>query len=375
MNTVRQTVLTSLSAVGAVNEARFYAELFAKEDPERFALILLDPRVLKNPLLEALTSGLQILSNLGLAPILLIGALDEDRTSIRFQAQRLARDLEGSGVKVAKLNTATYGLVGELRKRCKSGVIPVLEMTERRGPMSLPKLVSDLRSAKIVSLQPSGGLDVDGRRKRNLRLSEVGALIDGGQLSAGQQAFLRMVQRIELEANEGRRSYVLASPLNLLPELFTAKGSGTLIRRGAEVRRLDALPKGPGLRGAISRAFGKNLRADFVKAPVMSAFLETDYRAGAIFTELAGLPYLSKFWVVPEAQGEGLARDVWDAVTEAVPQFFWRSRQANPFNDWYLSVCDGMQQSGDWRVFWRGLEAPDLPAAISAAARAPDDFK
>ena len=375
MNTVRQTVLTSLSAVGAVNEARFYAELFAKEDPERFALILLDPRVLKNPLLEALTSGLQILSNLGLAPILLIGALDEDRTSIRFQAQRLARDLEGSGVKVAKLNTATYGLVGELRKRCKSGVIPVLEMTERRGPMSLPKLVSDLRSAKIVSLQPSGGLDVDGRRKRNLRLSEVGALIDGGQLSAGQQAFLRMVQRIELEANEGRRSYVLASPLNLLPELFTAKGSGTLIRRGSEVRRLDALPKGPGLRGAISRAFGKNLRADFVKAPVMSAFLETDYRAGAIFTELAGLPYLSKFWVVPEAQGEGLARDVWDAVTEAVPQFFWRSRQANPFNDWYLSVCDGMQQSGDWRVFWRGLEAPDLPAAISAAARAPDDFK
>ncbi len=367
-------MLSSLSAVGATNEARFYADLFAKEDPERFALVLLDPRVLKNPLLEALTSSLQILSNLGLAPILLIGALDEDRTAIRFQSQRLARDLETSGVKVAKLNTATYGLVAELRRRCKSGIIPILEMTERRGPMNLPKLVSDLRSAKIVSLQPSGGLDLDGRRRRNLRLGEVGALIAGGALSPGQQAFLRMVQRIELEANEGRRSYILASPLNLLPELFTAKGSGTLIRRGAEVRQLDKLPDGPGLRTAISSAFGKSLRADYLKSDILTAFLEAENRAGAIFTELAGLPYLSKFWVVPEAQGEGLARDVWDAVVEALPQFYWRSRQANPFNDWYLSVCDGMQQSGDWRVFWRGLDAPDLPAAIAAAARAKDDF-
>ncbi|MEM9600094.1 MAG: hypothetical protein AAF926_03645, partial [Pseudomonadota bacterium] len=91
MTQVRQIVLSSLSAVGATQEANFYANLFSKEDPERFALILLDPRVLKNPLLESLTSNLQILSTLGLTPTLLIGALDDDRTSIRFQAQRLKR--------------------------------------------------------------------------------------------------------------------------------------------------------------------------------------------------------------------------------------------------------------------------------------------
>ena len=374
MNAVRHTVLSSLSAVGATNEARFYAELFAKEDPERFALILLDPRVLKNPLLEALTSSLQILSNLGLAPILLIGALDDDRTSIKFQSQRLTRDLGSSGVKAAKLNTASYGLIAELKKRTGDGIIPVLEMTERRGPMNLPKLVSDLRPAKIVSLQPSGGIDVGGKRKRNLRLSEVGALLESGALSAGQSAFLRMVQRIELEANAGRRAYVLASPLNLLPELFTTKGSGTLIRKGAEIVSGKTLPRKTALKQAIDAAFGKPLKKDFMKSDIHSAFLEADFRAGAIFTRLAGLPYLSKFWVVPEAQGEGLARDVWDAVTDDIPAFFWRSRMTNPFNDWYLSVCDGMQQSGDWRVFWRGLEAPDLPSAILAAAHAPDDF-
>ncbi len=375
MSSMRQTVLSSLSAVGATQEARFYADLFSKDDPERFALILLDPRILKNPLLEALTAALQILSNLHLTPILLIGALDDDRTAIKFQAQRLKRDLDASGVKSTKLNTASYGLVAELKKRTAANDIPILEMTERRGPMNLPKLVSDLRPTKIVSLQPSGGIAFEGERRRNLRMSEVGALIDGNEISSGQAAFLRMVQRIELEASEGRRAYVLASPLNLLPELFTAKGSGTLIRKGAEVVTMDALPDDPALAAAISNAFGQTLKPGVLDQPISQAFMEADYRAGAIFKTLAERPYLSKFWVVPEARGEGLARDVWEVICEDLESFFWRSRSENPFNGWYLKMCDGMQQSGPWRVFWRGLDAKDLPSIIKAASEAPIDFQ
>ena len=46
----------------------------------------------------------------------------------------------------------------------------------------------------------------------------------------------------------------------------------------------------------------------------------------------------------------------------------------NPFNEWYMQACEGMQISGEWRVFWKGLEAPEVPGAIIAAASAPDDF-
>lgn len=377
MNSVRQAVLTSLSAVGATQEAQFYAELFAKDDPERFALILLDPRILKNPLLEALTSNLQILSNLGLAPTLLIGALEDDRTSIKFQAQRLARDLDSSGVKTAKLNTQTYGLISEIRRRTQAGIIPILEMTERRGPMGLPKLINDLRPNKIVSLQPSGGLEVDGIRRRNLRLAEIDAFIDQANLTSGQQTFLRTVQRIEQDANEGRRAYVLASPLNLLSELFTTKGSGTLIRRGAAIVRHDSLNglDHMSLGSAMDRAFEKPLNTEFFDSSIDVAFLEPEFRAGAIFTKLADRPYLSKFWVVPEAQGEGLARDVWERLCEDIAAFSWRSREGNPFNEWYVRSCDGMQASGDWRVFWKGLEPTVLPDVIQAAADAKDDFK
>lgn len=369
--------MSSLSAVGATQEAKFYADLFSKEDPERFALILLDPRVLKNPLLEALTSNLQILSSLGLAPTLVIGALDDDRTAIRFQAQRLQRDLDSSGVKVAKLDTATYGLLSDIRRRAQAGIISILEMTQQSGADGLTKLINDLRPVKIVSLQPSGGLDLDGLRRRNLRLREIDVIAERPEITPGQRLFLRTVQRIEQDANEGRRAYVLASPLNLLSELFTTKGSGTLIRRGAAISRQDSLEglDKDAMIQAINRAFRRKIDPTYLEQPIECAFFEPDFRAGAIFTRLGGHPYLSKFWVVPEAQGEGLARDLWERIAEDIPTFFWRSRTLNPFNDWYVQACDGMQLSGDWRVFWKGLDAADLPDAIKAAAAAADDFK
>ena len=40
---MRETVLKSLSAVGAQHEAKFYADLFARQDAETFAMIVLDP--------------------------------------------------------------------------------------------------------------------------------------------------------------------------------------------------------------------------------------------------------------------------------------------------------------------------------------------
>jgi len=124
----------------------------------------------------------------------------------------------------------------------------------------------------------------------------------------------------------------------------------------------------------MESAFDKPLKKDFFKTKVKSGFVEETYRGGALFTELAGLPYLSKFWVIKEARGEGIARDIWDIATEAMPVFFWRSRMENPFNDWYMRGCDGMQISDGWRVFWKGLTALEVPAAIIAAANAPDDF-
>jgi len=373
---IRDTVLRSLSAVGATKEAKFYAELFTAQDAERFALIVLDPRCLKNPLLEALISNLRILSDLGLAPVLLVGALDEDRTSVKFQSQRLAKDLDLASVRTAKLNTASYQLIPEVRQKARKGKIPILEMTERRGKMNLMTLVKELKPNKVIFLQPSGGLSRGDERLSFLNIDRLDETIDFDSLTIGQARFISLVQEL-VQDKMNDAVYVIASPLNLLAELFTTKGSGTLLRRAAPIMTVPTLARTDKvkLKLSIEEAFGKEVKSVFLRNKIHQAFIEEDYRGGAIFTQLAGLPYLSKFWVSRAAQGEGIARDIWDTMCSEIPAFFWRSRMENPFNDWYMSSCEGMQINGDWRVFWKGLDAPEVPGAIIAASSAPDDFE
>ena len=371
----RDRVLRSLSAVGAIDEARFYADLFASQDPARFALIVLDPRCLKNPLLEALISNLRILSDLDLYPVLLVGALDDDRTSVRFQSQRLAKELESVSVKTAKLNTASYQLIPEVRQKAAGGRMPILELTEAGERNGLKALAKGLRPAKIIFLQPSGGISEKGRRVPVVNIDAPEDMIDMDALTTGQARFMALVK--DMAASFDHKSvYVIASPLNLLTELFTTKGSGTLIRRAATITKSESLKTldTERLKASIEAAFQRSIQDAFFTRNIFKAYVEAGFQGGAILTQLASLPYLSKFWVIAEAQGEGLARDIWDQLRADVPAFFWRSRRGNPFNDWYMRHCDGMQMSGDWRVFWIGLSAPEVPGAIIAAASAPDDF-
>ncbi len=373
---IRDTVLRSLSAVGATKEAKFYAELFASQEAERFALIVIDPRCLKNPLLEALISNLKILSDLELSPVLLVGALDDDRTSVKFQAQRLAKDLEQASVKTAKLNTASYQLIPEVRQKARMGIMPILEMEERRGKMSLLKIVTELKPNKVIFLQPSGGLNRGDERLSFVNIDTLEETLNPDELTVGQSRFIALVK--DLAKEKGNQAvYVMASPLNLLAELFTTKGSGTMLRRAAQIMVTPTLARADKehLKNSIEEAFGKPIKPLFLRSKIYRGFIEEDYRGGAIFTQLAGLPYLSKFWVSKAAQGEGIARDIWDMMCSEIPAFFWRSRMENPFNEWYMQACDGMQISGGWRVFWKGLEAPEVPGAIIAAASAPDDFE
>ena len=377
---IRETVLKTLSAVGAQHEAKFYAELFAQQDAETFAMIVLDPRCLKKPLSEALIAALRILSNLQLSPILIIGALEDARTSTKFQAQSLSKSLDRIGVRSLKLNTASYGLIKEVRKTARAGKIPILEMTDRRGKMNLSGLVKALQPKKIIFLQPSGGLTLDGARRPNLMVQDLPDMMERETFSAGQIRFLNCVLELEKTAKR-RRSYVIASPLNLLGELFTTRGSGTLIRRAVELKTGTSFSdfSKPDLNDALDAAFGKRLSPLFFDKTLYKGFVETEYRGGALFIEQAGQPYLSKFFVLREARGEGIARDIWEAACAEVPSFVWRSRMGNPFNSWYMKECDGMQRaknaSGDWRIFWKGLDASKIGDSIEAAISAPDDFE
>ena len=229
---MRDLVIKSLSAIGAEREAKFYADLFSAQAPEKFALIVIDPRCLKNPLLEALISNIRIISDLKLTPVLLIGALDSDRTRIKFLSQRLSKELDSIGVRSFKLNTASYQLFPEIRKLTTKGQIPILEFTNADQAINLQGVIKELQPAKVIFLQPSGGFSVKGNRIPFINVDNMDERVSDANLSPGQIKFKNLV--VELLNDPVNQSvYIMASPLNLLRELFTTRGSGTLVRRGA----------------------------------------------------------------------------------------------------------------------------------------------
>lgn len=378
---VRNTVMKSLRAIGSAKEAAYYTQVFQDQEPEKFAIIAIDPRCLKNPLFEVLISDLKILSDLNLTPILLVGALDTDHTSVRYQSQRLSQALDKAGIASTKLNCASYEIIPSVKKICGSGRFVVLELTDvnlgsGKPGADLRSLTLSLKPFKVIFLQPSGGFSIDGKRLPVVNIDRMENVLDMEGLSAGQVQFIDMVREI---ANDVRHhcTYVMASPLNLLSELFTIKGAGTMLRRGAKVIHKKnykglSLKK---LRASIENAFEKPLAGTYFKQPMSHVFVEDNYRGGAILTELSGLPYLSKFWVTKEAQGEGIAQDIWRDMESSTEKFFWRAKKDNPFNLWYMKICDGMQVSGEWRVFWKGLEASEVSQVVHAATISPIDFE
>jgi acetylglutamate synthase len=168
----------------------------------------------------------------------------------------------------------------------------------------------------------------------------------------------------------------IASPLELLAELFTIKGAGCLVRRGAhmlhftEVSDLDEarfvrLLENSFRCALVSRAF-------FDEAT--SVFVDDEYRCGAVLVPHQRSMYLSKFAVHQDARGEGLAQELWQHVIALHPALCWRSRIRNPFNQWYDKKSDGVHTEGDWRVYWRGISRTDIPAVIDSCLHRPLDF-
>ncbi|HID38408.1 MAG TPA: hypothetical protein EYP36_02705, partial [Calditrichaeota bacterium] len=161
---VREIVMRSLIAVGSESEASFYTEIFQNLAPEKFALIAIDPRCLKSPLFEALISDLKVLSNLGLTPVLVVGAMHADKSNVRFQSERLCKALDTAKIKTSKLNCASYQFITDVRRKAETGHFVVLEMTEAGRGLDLKQLADRLEPSKMIFLQPSGGFRVDGKR-------------------------------------------------------------------------------------------------------------------------------------------------------------------------------------------------------------------
>lgn len=408
----RQTIVRLLSSMASAKEISQYLKRFSQLDAKRFAVVKVGGAVLRDDL-EALTSSLSFLQEVGLTPIVLHGAgpqLDAELAAagiekhtvnglrvttpealaiVRkvFQQSNLqlvealqqngarATSITGGVFEAEYLDRDTYGLVGEVKRvnlapieaSLRAGSIPVItslgetpsgQILNVNADFAANELVQELQPYKIIFLTGTGGLlDADGRLIDSINLStEYEHLIQQPWLHGGMKVKIEQIKDL-LDRLPEESSVSITRPADLAKELFTHKGSGTLVRRGEKVLKATSWEQldTARLKALIESSFGRKLVPDyFEKTRLLRAYVSENYRTAVILTDEAEGVYLDKFAVLDDAQGEGLGRAVWNVMLEETPQLFWRSRNGNPVNHFYYAESDGCYKLDHWKVFWFG---------------------
>ena len=416
----RQTIVRLLSAMGSAKEIQQYLKRFSQLDAKRFAVVKVGGAVLRDELND-LTSSLTFLQQVGLTPIVLHGAgpqLDEElqaagitkqtvnglrvtspkalgivRRVFQQQNLRLVEALQAmdtratsvpSGVFMSSyLDKDTYGMVGKvdsinlapIEASLRAGSIPVIaslgetdegQFLNINADFAANELVRVLQPYKIVFLTGTGGLlDDEGRIIDSINLStEYDHLMSQPWINGGMRVKIEQIADL-LQSLPLTTSVSITRPSELAKELFTHKGSGTLVRRGERVFQFDSWEGVDRARmhTLIESSFGRTLVDDyFDRTTPYRIYVSENYRAAMILTNEDGLIYLDKFAVLDDAQGEGLGRAVWLVMREENPALFWRSRHGNQINHFYYAESDGCYKQERWKVFWYGLDGFDTIA-------------
>jgi acetylglutamate kinase len=416
MTNVRQIVYELLAQLGSSQEAQQYLKEYSGTNQARFAVVKVGGGILRDHL-DELSSALAFLHRLGLIPVVLHGAgpqLDqaltdagiktERRDGLRVTSEsvmsvarplmykenlRLVEALEAKGVRArgiqhgvfqcSYLDRENLGLVGTVEEvelsavesAVRSGAVPVLtclgespsgQVLNINADIATRELVWKLRPHKVIFLSPTGGLlDRQNRIISAVSLTnDYEALMQQPWLHSGMRLKLQQINEM-LQQLPDNTSVSITSAAQLTRELFTYRGAGTLVRKGEAINVFkdpdaDTLLA---VKALVEQSFLKTLRDDwFEQLNEPLVLLSESGRAAAIITSgVDGIPYLDKFTVTLEAQGEGLGAAIWQVVRVRYPALYWRSRYTNPVTPWYFQQADSSNRSGQWVVFTIGVEA------------------
>ena len=414
MADVRQTVIELLGQLGSSREARQYLKQFSRLEESRFAVVKVGGAVMRDDL-DELAAALAFLHRLGLTPIVLHGAgpqLDEAMEAAGVPVEKCdglrvtteavmavarpviyranaalvdaleARDVRARGILHGVFNTSLadpkrLGLVGEIESvelepvhsAIRGGALPVLaclgespsgQVMNINADIAARELVWAVNPHKVIYLTGTGGLlDHRGRVISAISLvNDYDHLLAQDWVHSGMRLKLMQIREL-LEGLPSDASVSITSAANLTRELFTHTGAGTLIRRGEVIDFHEQVPaeRLGDFEALLETSFGQRLQSDWlVRRRVRGLLYAESGRAAALLVEgIDGLPYLDKFVVTPEAQGEGLGAALWQAVRQHCPALYWRARSANPIASWYFQQSHTTHRVGQWIVYTIGV--------------------
>lgn len=426
----KDVIVRLLSNLGSRKEVEQYLKQYSTVDSQKFAVIKVGGAVLAKDL-DGLASSLTFLENVGLYPIVVHGAgpqLDEALAEAGVPTERidglrvttprvleiarkvlgrenlkLVEALEELGTRARPVSAAVFesslldegrlGFVGQvdhinlepIQSSIRAGHLPIIaclgvtptgQIVNINADIAARELALAIQPFKMIFLTETGGLQgADGRLISAVNLEEdYASLMAEPWVSGGMRLKMQEIKKI-LEGLPHSSSVSITSPDQLARELFTHTGSGTLVRLGERVIRHETLAgiDRERLRDLLEACFGRALDPGyFDKKAFYRIYLADSYRATAILTRDAEIPYLDKFAVTAQAQGAGVGGSLWARMKGENPKLYWRSRNENEINPWYFQQSTGSYRDAKWTVFWYGLSGFDeIKACVEHALALP----
>ena len=415
MAEVRQTVIELLGQLGSSREARQYLKQFSRIEETRFAVVKVGGAVMREDL-DELAAALAFLHRLGLTPIVLHGAgpqLDEAMAAAGVEVRKhdglrvtteevmavarpviyranaaLVDALEARGIRARGVIHGVFearladrerlGLVGAVERvnlepvanAIRAGALPVVaclgespsgQVMNINADIAARELVWSVQPHKVIFLTGTGGLlDQSGRIISAISLrTDYDHLLAQDWVHSGMRLKLEQIKDM-LDRLPPETSVSMTSAANLTRELFTHTGAGTLIRRGERIDWFDPVESAliAPLSLLLEQSFGRELREGWWEERDVLGLLwaESGRAAALIVNGIGGTPYLDKFVVTPEAQGEGLGAALWQALVQRFSRLYWRARAGNPVAGWYFQQATHAHRRAEWILFSIGID-------------------
>ena len=381
---ISETIRLFLDSIGRSEEYEYYLKKFRSDRSSCFAVLCPDEEACDVGG-ENLRLSLQFLQRLDLVPaVLLTGPRAPQmraaltRSGLSFTTYRPKRRCPPRSFGETEAQDSNQA--GDVELVFELGAAVQLARTEKKSLVIVweqellqPALqfLSRQLSSRIYFIRMAGALrGVDGRELLyyHYRSDDHRLMSEDGGLAELATALGNTYDKLHLS---------VTAPYNLIKEIFTVKGAGTMIRAGSTILHYG------GAAGVDRERLVELLGQSFQKKLVDQSFIdrasdiyvEANYQ-GAIILESQPMGYyLSKFAVDKQARGLGIAQELWDEVVRRHPALFWRSRNNNSINRWYASLAEGMHRAPPhWNIFWRGVELADISPIIKYCVSRPEDF-
>ncbi|TGN08380.1 acetylglutamate kinase [Leptospira ilyithenensis] len=353
---------------------------FKSISPESFALLFADSETIMDSS-GVLFSDIKLLHQLDLFPVVVIEEDSYHYIKVFFPQTGFQNEDSKFGIGFPYSLISKENLLLEVKDSISRKKIPVLLWNKETDEFIrfLKEIKSVLHSNKVILVNSEGPL-------REENSNKVISLIQSGEAlekhktnvtySTKNKIFLSIAESLVSDSDNPKFSVVLTSPYTILRELFTVKGSGTLVKKKNKISKYESVSEidKDKVFSLIESSFSKSLKPSFLESKFDVLYLEESYQGCAWLEKTEFGFLLSKFAVNGIARGAGVGRDIWDILISKNTPLFWRSKPGNNINKWYMNIAQGLEKDENWFYYWLGLNSDLIPKVILHLKNQPEDF-